>query len=98
MNESELIERTAAAAGVSKPMAKEFVEKFKAAITDEIARGGCVKLCGMGEFRTKNYPARVLRNPQTGQPVNVPARRVPAFTVSKAWKAVLNAQPAVPAA
>lgn len=44
---------------------------------------GTLVIRGFGTFRTKIQPARTRRNPRTGEPVNVPAREVLTFKMSK---------------
>ena len=97
MTESELVEKSAAVAGVSKSLCRQVYDAIKASILEELSNGGTVRMCGMGEFRLKKYPPRVNRHPQTGAVLNVPARVVPAFSPSKVWKQALN-QDAPPAA
>ena len=55
-------------------------------VTDAMSRGDRVELRGFGAFSVKKRDARVGRNPRTGEAVEVPARRVPVFKVSKELK------------
>ena len=90
MIESELVEKAAELAGVSRTLCRQVYDELKATILAELATGGCVRMCGMGEFRLKLYPPRTNRHPQTGAVLEVPAKVVPAFSPSKVWKAALN--------
>jgi DNA-binding protein HU-beta len=50
-------------------------------------------LPGLGKLVLVNRAARVGRNPATGQPINIPAKRVVKFRVAKAAKdAILGAK------
>jgi len=90
MIESELVEKAAELAGVSRTLCRHVFDELKATILAELATGGTVRLCGMGEFKLKLYPPRTNRHPQSGAVLEVPAKVVPAFAPSKVWKAALN--------
>ena len=59
-------------------------------ITDALARGDRVELRGFGAFTVKRRNARLGRNPRTGAPVPVPAKRLPFFKVGKELKELVN--------
>ena len=59
-------------------------------ITEQLAEGGRVELRGFGAFSTRERDARVGRNPRTGEPVDVPAKRVPYFKPGKDMRERLN--------
>lgn len=75
-------------------------ERIVATIFDEIAqalvRGDRVELRGFGAFSVKPRPARVGRNPRTGEPVEVEAKRVPYFKTGKDLRERLNHGPSHP--
>ena len=52
-------------------------------ITDSLARGEKVTLVGFGTFRVASRKARTGRNPQTGETVQIPAKKVPKFRSGK---------------
>ncbi len=60
------------------------------AITDALARGDRVELRGFGAFSVKNRPARVGRNPRTGDKVQVSEKYVPFFKTGKEMRERLN--------
>ncbi len=60
------------------------------AITARLAAGGRVELRGFGTFTTRARDARTGRNPRTGEPVDVEAKRVPYFKPGKEMRARLN--------
>lgn len=86
MNKSELIEKMADAADISKAAAARALD----AMTDEIAitlkDGGTVSLIGFGTFSIKERAARTGRNPQTGAAIDIKASKTPAFKAGKALK------------
>ena len=59
-------------------------------ITEQLASGGRVELRGFGAFSTRQRDARVGRNPRTGDPVSVNAKRVPYFKPGKEMRERLN--------
>ncbi|MBV6656978.1 MAG: integration host factor subunit beta [Devosiaceae bacterium] len=59
-------------------------------ITDALARGDRVELRGFGAFSVKHRPARVGRNPRTGEQVHVDAKTVPFFKTGKEMRERLN--------
>jgi len=70
------------------------VERIVAAIFDEIAealaRGDRVELRGFGTFSVKHRPARVGRNPRTGEPVQIEEKFAPFFKAGKDMRERLN--------
>lgn len=61
-------------------------------ISDALASGNRVELRGFGAFSVKNRPARVGRNPRTGEKVNVEEKWVPFFKTGKELRERLNAK------
>ncbi len=91
MIKSELINRIAEA---NPKLFHRDVEKIVSTIFDEIsaalARGDRVELRGFGAFSVKSRPARLGRNPRTGEQVEVSAKRVPYFKTGKELRDRLN--------
>jgi DNA-binding protein HU-beta len=72
----------------------ELVEALLDRITAVLKSGDKVQLTPFGQFKIRDRAARVARNPQTGEPVNVPAKRVLKFIAGRALKeAVGTAKP-----
>ena len=59
-------------------------------ITNALAQGNRVELRGFGAFSVKHRPARIGRNPRTGESVNVPEKHVPYFKTGKDLREKLN--------
>jgi integration host factor subunit beta len=55
-----------------------------------LSTGKHIEIRGFGTFKVKDRRSRVARNPRTGDPVNVPARKVPVFKVSKELKEMVS--------
>ena len=68
--------------GLNKREAKDFVDAFFEILSAELVRGNSVKISGFGNFEVHNKTARPGRNPQTGEPVIIAARRVVTFRAS----------------
>ena len=68
--------------GLNKREAKDFVDAFFEIVSAELAKGESVKISGFGNFEVHTKTARPGRNPQTGEPVVIAARRVETFRVS----------------
>ncbi|MFC7053375.1 integration host factor subunit beta [Hansschlegelia quercus] len=66
-------------------------------IVDALAKGDRVELRGFGAFSVKARPARVGRNPRTGEHVSVEGKVVPFFKTGKEMRVRLNRDEAVPA-
>ncbi|MEA2718934.1 MAG: DNA-binding protein HU-beta [Candidatus Eremiobacteraeota bacterium] len=72
----------------------ELVEAILERITQVLKSGDKVQLTPFGQFKIRDRAARVARNPQTGEPVNVPAKRVLKFIAGRSLKeAVGTAKP-----
>ncbi len=66
------------------------VSAFFDSVTEQLQRGGRVELRGFGAFSTRGRDARRGRNPRTGEPVDVDAKRVPYFKPGKEMRERLN--------
>ena len=86
MNKAELIEQVASETGLTKRTAREAVDAVASAISDCLTRGEKVTLVGFGTFRVIKRKTRVGRNPQTGETIQIPAKKVPKFVPGKNLK------------
>ncbi len=87
MTKAELVSRVASDCDISKAKAGQAVDCVVASIQNTLGGGGRIAIAGLGTFGITNRAARMGRNPQTGQPINIPARRVPTFKAAKALRA-----------
>ncbi len=76
--------------GFSKKEAAEIVEAVFDTMKDVLAEGEKIKISGFGNFVVRQKKERVGRNPQTGAPIPISARRVLTFKPSQVLKGVLN--------
>lgn len=82
MNKSELIERIAHDADISKAAASRAVESVIETVTRQLRKGGSVQLVGFGAFRVGKRAARTGRNPRTGAAIKIKAAKVVKFKPS----------------
>ncbi len=76
--------------GFSKKEAAEVVEAVFDTMKDVLAEGQKIKISGFGNFVVREKKQRIGRNPQTGSPIPISARRVLTFKPSQVLKGVLN--------
>ena len=79
MNKGELVEKLASECNLSKAAAEQVVNKTFSAITEAMKGGDKVTLVGFGTFSVSERSAREWRNPQTGEKIEIPARKVVKF-------------------
>ena len=79
MNKGELVESMANASGISKAAAERALTGLLDSISGALSKGDKVTLVGFGTFSVSNRAARQGRNPQTGAPIQIPARTVARF-------------------
>jgi integration host factor subunit beta len=90
MTKAELVEDVARAAELTKKDAERLVEIVFESIIDTLNSGEKIELRGFGSFRVRERGARRGRNPKTGDPVDIPAKRVPYFKPGKELKELIN--------
>ena len=90
MTRKEILTIITTRSGLPRKRAKKAVDIFFLALRDAIVDGERIEIRGFGTFKVKERKARTARNPRTGEPVPLPARRVPVFKVSKELKNRIN--------
>ena len=83
LTKNDVVSSIVEATGLSKKEANAAVDAFAATICEALSNGDSVGLIGFGTFETKHRPARTGRNPQTGAPLDIPEKTVPAFKAGK---------------
>lgn len=86
MTKQQLIEALAHETGLDLTTAGKAVDSVIDIITRTVADGRKVTLTGFGTFEAVHRAERVGRNPQTGEPVEIPATRVPKFRPGTRFK------------
>ena len=96
MNKQELIEAVAAQTGLTPGQAKKAVDAVfspkpaHGLIAGTLSSGGKVTIAGFGTFEARERKARTGRNPQTGETIQIAARRYPGFHPGKTLKDEIN--------
>ncbi|MBT8506367.1 DNA-binding protein HU [Coxiella-like endosymbiont of Rhipicephalus sanguineus] len=90
MNKNDLIEVMAESAGISKNAANRALDAFVDSVTESLQSHKDVVLVGFGSFKASPRAARTGRNPQTGEPIQIPASVVARFSAGKKLKEALN--------
>lgn len=86
MTKAELISVIAEEAEITKKAAEKALSAVINSITDSLVKGEKVQLVGFGTFEVRDRAARTGVNPQTKQPIQIPATKVPAFKAGKSLK------------
>ena len=90
MNKAELTAKVARETRMTKVHTARVVDSLLQNITRTLKRGERTSLVGFGTFTIAKRRARTGRNPQTGTPIHIPARRVVRFTAGKVLKAEIR--------
>ena len=86
MNKSELIAAMVEASGLTKKDCEAALTAFTGAVETAMKSGDKVQMVGFGSFEVKERPARVGRNPRTGETMKIAASKNPTFKAGKALK------------
>jgi DNA-binding protein HU-beta len=90
MNKTELIEKIAAGAGISKVDAKKALDATVAALKEALIAGDKVSLVGFGTFAVTERPAREGINPATKEKIQIEAKKVAKFKAGAELADALN--------
>ena len=90
MNKSELIDKIAKDAKISKVQAGNALNSAIEGVTLTLKRSGKVTLVGFGTFSVSSRKARTGRNPQTGAALKIPAKKVTKFVAGLELKKAVN--------
>ncbi|RMG16375.1 MAG: integration host factor subunit alpha [Deltaproteobacteria bacterium] len=90
MTKADIIETVYEKVGFSKKESAEIVEMVFDTMKETLERGEKIKISGFGNFIVREKKARIGRNPQTGDEIEISARRVLTFRPSQVLKQALN--------
>lgn len=90
MTKNELIEKVAKKASLTKGAAADAVNSTFNLIKDSLVKGEKVVITGFGTFLIRSRAARRGRNPQTGERIQIPSKKLPAFTAGKTIKRLVK--------
>jgi DNA-binding protein HU-beta len=100
MNKGELVDQVAEKADVTKKIADHVLSAALEVVMEAVSTGDKVTLVGFGSFEPRQRQQREGRNPRTGEKMDIPATKVPAFSAGKLFKDKVSASdgPKKPAA
>ena len=90
MNKAQLVEQIAEKSELSRREAEQAVDAALQTIEEQLSRGSEITLTGFGKFHVADRGARQGRNPQTGEPIQIKASRVPRFSAGAKLKQFVN--------
>ncbi len=90
MTKNGLIEKVAKKGNLTKGAAADAVNATFNLIRDSLVRGEKVVITGFGTFMVRSRAARRGRNPQTGDPIQIPSKKLPGFTAGKSIKRLVK--------
>lgn len=96
MTKDKMIEGVMRASGISKANVERFYDGLVTLAKKELQSKGEFVLPGLGAFKVRTRKARIARNPRTGEPVKVPAKKVVRFVPYAALKELFVKKEAPP--
>ena len=90
MNKGELIDKIAKDAKISKVQASNALNSAIEGVVVSLRKGGKVTLVGFGTFSVSARKARIGRNPQTGAPLKIAAKKITKFVAGAELKKAVN--------
>ncbi len=91
MTKADIIESVYSKVKLTKKESAEIVEFLLETMKETLERGERIKISGFGNFHVRETKSRVGRNPQTGEVIQITARRVLTFRPSQVLRSALNA-------
>ncbi len=86
MIKAELIEALANEAGLTRSKAKDVVKTVFNSMANALAKGDRVEIRGLCSFFVKRYKGYKGRNPKTGEPIKIKAKKLPVFKCGRELK------------
>jgi integration host factor subunit alpha len=90
MTKADIIEQIYEKVGFSKKESAEIVELVFDTMKETLEKGEKIKISGFGNFVVRQKRPRIGRNPQTGEEIEISARKVMTFRPSQVLKSALN--------
>ena len=90
MKKTDLIHAIAEQSGLSKKDAEKALNATIDTIIKAVAEGEKIQLTGFGTFEQRQRNARTGCDPRTGNTIEIPASKVPAFKAGKGFKDIVN--------
>lgn len=90
LTKTQLVAALADEMDADKKSASAALDAIVSVITKEVSGGGAVTLPGVGKIYCRERPARMVRNPATGEQIHKDADKVVKMTIAKALKDSVN--------
>jgi integration host factor subunit alpha len=90
MTKADLVDKIHASTGLTKDGAFAYLETILETIKKSLETAEVVKISGFGSFIVKEKNSRRGRNPQTGEPITITARKILTFKPSPVLKNLIN--------
>ncbi len=90
MTKADLVNKIFEQIGGTKKEAADLIEKLFDAMKNTILEGDSIKISGFGNFIVRTKKPRIGRNPQTGEAIEISARRVLTFKPSQVFRDAVN--------
>jgi DNA-binding protein HU-beta len=90
MTKDQLVAQVAEEADITKKQAADVVKAFTSVVSAALAKGDNVTIPGFGTFSVSQRAARTGRNPQTGEKIEIAARKVPIFKAGSTLKSAIT--------
>ncbi|MFA7360156.1 MAG: HU family DNA-binding protein [Candidatus Kapaibacterium sp.] len=90
MNKEQLIDKLATDAKITKVAARAVLQSFMATVKKAVKKGDRLGLVGFGTFSSGKRKARIGRNPQTGKPIKIAAKKTIKFKAGKEFSDFVN--------
>jgi len=86
MNKTTLVAKIAEKSELNRKQAEAALNAFTESVIEALKAGEKVQMMGFGTFELKERAARMGRNPATGEPTEIAAKRIPTFKAGKGFK------------
>jgi len=83
MNKAELVEAVSDKTGITKKQARNVIDAITDTVKETLSKGERITLVDFGTFHVRQRKARKGRNPQTGEKLEIPAKKVAKFRAGK---------------
>lgn len=90
MTKNQLIEKVAKKSHLTKRAAQDAVNSLFDIIQENLTRGEKTIITGFGTFLVRSRSPRRGRNPQTGDPIQIPSKKLPSFVAGKTIKRIIR--------
>ncbi|MFP3019656.1 MAG: HU family DNA-binding protein [Arsenophonus sp.] len=90
MNKTELVNKIAEKANLSKRDSEKVLNAFVEIVTETLKAGDDIRIVGFGGFQVKPRAGREGRNPKTGEVIQIAGTNLPSFKAGKNLKKAVN--------